>query len=90
MLWKVFSIYDSKAAAYGRPFVDQSNGSAIRSVSEAANDKSTTLGKYPADFTLFELGTFDELSGKFDLLSAPFPLGCLIEFVVGSDQRFDT
>lgn len=84
MLWKVYSIFDSKVGAYGRPFFDQSKGSVIRSVTEAVNDKTTTFGKYPSDFVLFELGTFDELSCSFDLYAGPVSIGCLVEFVAVS------
>lgn len=81
MLMKVFSIYDSKVEAYMKPFFDQTKGSAIRAVTEAVNDSSTTFSKYPADFTLFELGTYDDSSAQFDLYSSPVSIGVLLEFV---------
>lgn len=86
MLVKVFSIYDSKVEAFMRPFFEQTRGSAIRSVTEAVNDKSTSFSKYPADFTLFELGSFDDSNGQFTLLPTPVSCGLLIEFVDVDDR----
>jgi hypothetical protein len=81
MLMKVFSIYDSKAEAYLRPFYDITRGSAIRAVSEAVNDKTTSFAKYPGDFCLFELGEFDDSCAGFNLHLSPISLGVLIEYV---------
>lgn len=78
----ILSVYDSKAAAFLQPFFAQSRGVAIRSFASAAElplegdgTPSHDFAKYPDDFSLFELGTFDQESGKFDLHSAPESLG---------------
>ena len=36
--------------------------------------------KYAEDFTLFELGSWDDSNCIFDLLKTPYSLGVLIEF----------
>lgn len=82
---KVFSIYDSKVEAYMRPFFEQTRGSAIRAITEAVNDKSTGLAKHPADFTLFELGDFDDADANFKLHSSPVNCGVLLEYVTVSE-----
>lgn len=79
----VLSVYDSKAAAFLQPFFAQSRGVAIRSFAAAAelpadgraDATSHDFCKYPDDFSLFELGSFDQESAKFDLHSAPESLG---------------
>jgi len=79
---KIFSVYDSKTSSYSPPMNFPHTGDAIRSFSEIANDKSsTTIGKYPADFTLFELGSFDLQTAKFDLYSTPVAYGVALEYV---------
>ena len=83
MIVKMYSIYDSKAEAYMQPFFAQSNGVAIRSFTNAANDKGSAIGQYPTDFTLFELGSFDDSNGDYVALTAPKPLGGAHEFVKG-------
>lgn len=78
---KVFTVYDSKAEGYMNPFYVKSRGEAIRSFTEIANDKSHQIGKYPADFTLFELGEWDENTSKFTLHSTPTSIGLALDFV---------
>ena len=73
MLLKVFTVFDSKAEAYLQPFYGKSKGEAIRSFIEAANDKQSQIGKYPEDFTLFDLGEFDDSTSRFNLLEIAIP-----------------
>lgn len=80
MLVKVFGIYDSKAEAYLPPFFMKSKGEAIRAITAHVNDAQHNFCKYSEDFTLFELGSFDDSNGKFELLLTPHSLGVLIEF----------
>lgn len=77
----VYVVYDSKAEAYMNPLFFQSKGVAIRAFGEAVNDKASPVGKYPSDFVLFELGSYDALTAKFDLYSAPVSIGVGVEFV---------
>jgi hypothetical protein len=77
----IFSVYDSKAEFYLFPMVFKSKGEAIRSFTAAASDKETNIGKYPEDFVLFEVGTFDDSNCKYILLDTPSPIGKAIEFV---------
>lgn len=80
MLMKVFGIYDSKTEAFLPPFFVRTNGDAIRAISTHVNDEKHNFCKYAEDFTLFELGSWDDSNGKFDLLSTPHSLGLLLEF----------
>lgn len=67
---KMFTVYDSKAESYLRPFSMLSTGEAIRGFITTLNDGQSELCKYPADFTLFELGTFDPLNCEINLYDA--------------------
>lgn len=64
MKLQIFSIHDSKAAAFLRPFCLPSDAHAIREVSEVVQNTSSTFSDYPEDFTLFNVGEFDELTGE--------------------------
>lgn len=67
MITKIFSVFDSKASYFGRPFDDQSDSSAIRNFSDAVNDGSNPNNlwhKHPEDFSLFQVGEFDNLTGE--------------------------
>ncbi len=59
-----FTVRDSAAEAFMRPFFAQSKGAAIRSFADQVNDTDgNPIWQHPEDYTLFELGTFDELTG---------------------------
>lgn len=81
MITKIFSVYDSKAEVFGKPFFSGTKGLALRSFTEISNDSASEIGKYPADFTLFELGEYDDSNGSFNLHSTPVSLGIAQEFV---------
>lgn len=46
-----------------QPWYARTKGEALRSFEQAVNDPTTQLSKHPSDFTLFELGEFDEHMG---------------------------
>jgi len=79
MTLKIFVVYDSKVEAYLKPFYVQSKGEAIRAFSELANDKTTNFGKYPADFTLFEIGSFDSETGDIQQTHVKHNWGTALE-----------
>lgn len=70
MIYKMLSVYDSKAEAYMRPWFARSTGEAIRSFSDEVNSssKESGLAHHPEDFILYELGTWDEISGVVEVL----------------------
>jgi len=76
----VFAIYDSKAKYYKHPFLMKSKGEVLRGFIDLANDEKTEIGKHPEDFVLFYIGTFDEVSGRYEMLDAKESLGTAIEF----------
>nr|WAE43871.1 MAG: nonstructural protein [Microviridae sp.] len=77
---KIFAVYDSKAEAYLPPFFLLSRGMALRSFTEIATDGKSQIFKYPADFTLFELGEYDDSNATFSLHEAKISLGSALEF----------
>lgn len=78
---KLYSVYDIKAEVYSPPFVCSTKGLATRMFSDLVNDKSTSPGKYPADFKLVEIGRFDEASGVVAALVEFESLGFGTEYV---------
>lgn len=71
MTKKVFSIRDNRTSAYLPPFYMHSRGEAERALAETMEDHRHPFAKYTADYTLFELGTFDEIEGQFTNSVAP-------------------
>lgn len=63
MITIAFAVFDKKTGVYGQPFFSNHEVHAIRSVQQAANDLSTSIGQYPADYSLYRVGTYDDASG---------------------------
>lgn len=80
MKLKIFSVFDSKVMAFNTPFFQRSTGEALRAWSDAVNGQEG-FAKHPEDYTLFELGEFDDTDAKFELYSTPRSLGLAVEFV---------
>lgn len=65
MKMQVFTVYDKVVGAYLQPFFVRARGEALRSFTEACNDKSNNFYKYALDYTLVYLGEYDDQSGHF-------------------------
>ncbi len=72
---KRFTVYDSKAEAWLDPFYALATGAAIRMFETASNQPDHDFNKYAADYTLFEIGTFDPQTGEETILPAKLNLG---------------
>jgi hypothetical protein len=81
MLIRLYSIFDSKVDAYSFPFQAKTKGEAIRIITESVNDSRSFLNKHPADYTLFELGVFDDAHASFNIHKTPISLGVCVEFI---------
>lgn len=60
----VFSVYDEKARAYNLPFFFPNEEIAKRSFGDLLQRPDSLFAKHPTDFSLYAIGTFDDLSGK--------------------------
>ena len=76
-----FSIFDSKLGKYFAPTFMPSRGIAIRQFSDQAMDENTPIGKHPADYTLFEVGQFDDDKGVLINHEANVSLGTALEYL---------
>lgn len=64
MITTAFAVYDGKGQFYGVPFFMPQVGLAVRAFADLANDPNTTVYKHPGDFTLYEIGSFDDSTGE--------------------------
>lgn len=65
-LRNMYAIYDEKAESYNTPFPLATDGLAKRSFEDACKDVRTDLYKYPGDFTLYCVATWDDCKGRFE------------------------
>lgn len=83
VIHKVFTIYDCKAEMYLPPFYFKTAGQATRAFEESCNDPQHQFHKHPEDYTLFELGTYDDNSAVFEIGATPYALGKALEYIKG-------
>lgn len=89
MISKVYAIYDNKACFYLNPLFFNSRGESIRNFSDAVNDTQTMLHRHPADFQLFELGTYNNETAEIRMFKSAENLGCAIEFLVDKPKAHE-
>jgi hypothetical protein len=73
MKLNICSVKDRAADAFGRPMFVPSTGVAIRSFSDEINraNDDNQLYNHPDDFDLYDLGSFDDNTGLFELHQLP-------------------
>lgn len=78
----IFTVYDQKAKAFITPFFMHNDDLALRIFKECANSEQHMFGKYPTDFILYRIGTFEDTTGGCEI----FPI---IEQVVSAIELVD-
>lgn len=63
MLYSMFSVFDKTAAVYMQPFCSRTAGEAVRSFRDGVNTPGTPMFTASADFSLFKVGIFDDVTG---------------------------
>jgi len=84
----LYSVRDVKAEAYGAIICCPSVGLAVRSFSEACLDPKSPMALYPADFSLYELGTFDPNSGTVKGHKVPIYVASAVEMLAKKVTAF--
>lgn len=77
----IYTIKDSKAGTHAQPFFSVNNSTAIRSFNASIKDPSNPLSAYPEDFSLWHLGTYNDITGDL--------AGNAPEFVANSAQTVE-
>jgi len=81
MQTNIYSVFDSKAQTFCRPFFSNNDQTAMRDFASAANDHNLDIGRHPTDFTLFRLGSFQDVTGLITIEATPVSLGLASSFV---------
>lgn len=66
MIVSMFSIHDQTAEVYNKPFLSPNAALARRGFLEhiATGDKEHDVVKYPSEFSLYEIGSYDDNSAQ--------------------------
>jgi len=68
MRLKMFAIRDLLGEVYAAPFCRTNRGLAIRFCRELMENPQATCRKSPKDFALYEVGFYDDLTGRVEAL----------------------
>lgn len=63
MIMNIYAVRDSAVEAFLQPFFSPTHGAAIRSLTEAVNDKDHQFNKNAKYYSLYYLGAFDDADG---------------------------
>jgi hypothetical protein len=61
----MFSVYDKVAEMYTVPFLETTDGTALRFIQDQMS-KDIPFSRHPQDFRLDRIGVLDEETGSFD------------------------
>lgn len=78
---KICTFRDSKAAAFGPLMCFNTLGLAARAFEQAVQDPQTLISRHPSDFSMWELGEFDNVEGTFKIHNVPINLGGADQYV---------
>lgn len=67
----LFTVKDKKATGYSPVFQKPTAGLAEREMCDIARDPQSQLAKYPQDFALYAVGTWDETSAQIKAHETP-------------------
>lgn len=76
-----YALLDTKTGSYGVPFFVSHEGIARRMVSDLVADRSTSINRHPADFSLYCVGAFELTSGKLFSEASPVFVANCVEYV---------
>lgn len=71
VMTRLWSIFDEKAHLFGPLFVSATEGLAERFVMEICADPASNLAKFPSDFKLYDMGSYNQVSGLIVPLAQP-------------------
>lgn len=78
---KLFGVRDSKSEVYGPPFMARTLGEGERLFKKLVNTPETGPSQFPKDYDLWELGDFEEGTGKI--------IPCVPRHMINADQLVD-
>lgn len=79
-LSKLFLLKDEKSTSYGFPLSRETRGMFLRDIQEELKRGQALFAKHPQDFSIFEIGEYDALTGEVKLYESKNCLGLVSDF----------
>lgn len=80
MKLNIYALFDSQIAAFAQPYFSPTNGSALRAFSDHVNDKNSPVNKHPGDYSVYQLGSYDDQTGEIQPVK-PARIGTAVEYL---------
>lgn len=65
MILRVYAVFDMKSKTFNTPFFLINDDVAKRAFFDLVNDPNTTVARHPEDFSLWCLGSWEDVQGEF-------------------------
>lgn len=78
---EIFTVFDTAAKRFLQPFFAETPEVACRMFRQLVNKQDHQFNKFPEDYVLFHLGSYDGETGQLRPLSEPHSLGVAITYV---------
>ena len=86
MILKIYTIHDVASGVYMQPFCQIGRGVAIRAFSDSVKDKNHMFARHPGDYTLFEIGEYDDQTARMETYEVYISLGLALDYVDASQS----
>lgn len=84
---RMFAIRDTKTEIFHPPFYAHNEGHALRLVTDMAANPQSTLHSHPSDFSICEVGSFDDQTGVVEGMTTPRGIMFVDELVKGAGHE---
>ena len=85
MITELFSVFDLAAKRFIDPFTGPTVEFALRGFKEACETEGHQFRKFPEDYVLYHIGTFDQQTGNTNVFD-PRKIGMASSFVTGGPR----
>lgn len=87
MITHAFAIQDIKIGVFHAPFFFMHEALALRAFGDMAKDANTSIGRHPADFVLYRIGTFDDQVGALSPLPSFHSYGSALSLITSMERQ---
>jgi len=80
---EIFTVFDSAAKRYLEPFFAETIEVAMRMFGSLVAKEGHQFNRFPEDYSLFHIGSYDAMTGGVSPLREPHSLGVALAYVPG-------
>lgn len=89
MQLQLYSVYDKKTQVFSPPMSFHNDEHAQRDLANEVTSKGGMLAKFPSDYELHRVGSWDDHDGKLEAVIPPV-LVCRVDQLIGSESEPST